>query len=61
MPGTDAGRSKDHRPVTITFTKWVITVVPADPVNGFTKRFLMEGGTEGDIVGEFVGEVSIDK
>jgi len=57
VSGADAGRSKDHRTLTITFTKWITQVVPADPVNGVTKRFLMAGLTNGDIEGAFVGEV----
>lgn len=57
VSSTDAGRSKDHRTLTITFTKGVTQVVPADPANGVTKRFLMAGVTAGDVNGVFVGEV----
>ena len=59
MPVSDtvAGKSKGPRALTITFTKWITQVVPADPVNGVTKRFLMAGVTEGDVEGAFVGEV----
>jgi hypothetical protein len=57
VSGSDAGRSEDHRTLTITFTKGVTQVVPADPANGVTKRFLMAGVTAGDVDGVFVGEV----
>lgn len=57
VSSSEAGRGKDHRALTISFTKWVTQVVPADPVNGVTKRFLMAGFTGGDVDGAFVGEV----
>jgi hypothetical protein len=57
VSGADAGKSKDHRAVTITFTKGVTQVLPADPANGVTKRFLMAGVTAGDVDGVFFGEV----
>jgi hypothetical protein len=57
VSSTEAGKSRDHRALTITFTKWITQVVPADPANGVTKRFLMAGFTEGDVDGAFVGEV----
>lgn len=57
VSSTDAGRSTDHRTLAITFTKWITQVVPADPGNGVTKRFLMAGLTKGDVDGAFVGEV----
>jgi hypothetical protein len=57
VPSSDAGRSKDYRALTITFTKWITQVVPVDPVNAIPRRFLMAGFTGGDIEGAFVGEV----
>ena len=57
VSSADAGSSEDHRTVTISFTKGVTQVVPADPANGVTKRFLMAGVTAGDVNGVFVGEV----
>jgi hypothetical protein len=57
MSRAEAGKSQDHRVLTIAFTKWVTQVVPADPVGGVTRRFLMEGLTGGDVDGAFVGEV----
>jgi hypothetical protein len=56
VSSTDAGTSKDHRALTITFTKWITQVVPADPVNAVPRRFLMAGFTGGDVDGDFVGE-----
>ena len=57
VSSTVSAESKGHGTLTITFTKWITQVVPADPLNGVTKRFLMAGITEGDVDGAFVGEV----
>lgn len=57
VSGTEAARSKDHRTLRITFTKWITEVVPPDPVNAVPRRFLMAGFTGGDVDGAFVGEV----
>jgi hypothetical protein len=46
-PALEAAGTRSHRPVEITFTKWV------NVVDGFN---LLEGFTGGDIVGEFMGE-----
>jgi hypothetical protein len=45
VPSTGPATNKHHRAVEVTFTKW------------FTTFPLMEGFTDGDIVGDFVGEV----
>ena len=41
----------------ITFTKWVTAVVPPDPAQAVSSRFLMAGIVGGDVAGDFVGEV----
>jgi hypothetical protein len=57
VPSAEAGKSINHRTLTITFTKWITEVVAPDPVNAIPRRFLMAGKTGGDVDGDFAGEV----
>jgi hypothetical protein len=56
LSSTEAGKSKDHRTLTITYTKWITQVVPPDSANAVPRRFLMAGFTGGDVEGDFAGE-----
>lgn len=48
----------DARDVVVKFTKWVTSIVPADPATVTPMRILMAGVTGGHIgAGTFVGEV----
>jgi hypothetical protein len=57
VPNSETAQNKHRRPVTVTFTKWVTEVLPPDPAKALPSRLLMKGFTEGDIAGDFVGEV----
>jgi hypothetical protein len=54
---TDSGGRDHDRPIVVTFTKWITTVVPPVPGEAMPSRFLMAGIVGGPLSGTFVGEV----
>lgn len=57
---TSARLSADERhrhDIVVTFTKWVTAIVPPNPAEAVSSRFLMAGIVGGDVAGDFAGEV----